>query len=384
MSVQPIETTATESAASHDLAIEVRDLNKFYGPYQALKNVTFSVRRGEVLGFLGPNGAGKTTTMRILTGYMPASSGVARVAGFDTFTQSLQVRERTGYLPETVPLYTDMSVRDFLSFCARLHHVSNVREAVDRAMDRVGVGERDGQIIAKLSKGYRQRVGLASAIVHEPDVLVLDEPTIGLDPRQIIQVRNLIKELGQEHTIILSTHILPEVSQVCSRVVIINGGTIVAEGTPENLAARTAGARRLYLRVSSSNPEIPDQIRTIPGVADVSPAPDGLPGAYEIASAGDADPTAEITAMAVQRGWGLLEVRQKAATLEEVFLKLTTTDKPEEEGVEDDTGEEDEEYDEGEEDIEDEEDEGEEDEGDEGEGDEDIEDEEEEGEQGKK
>ncbi|HEY6042095.1 MAG TPA: ABC transporter ATP-binding protein [Anaerolineae bacterium] len=311
-------------SSNGEYAIQVQDLSKYYGPYQALKNLTFHVKRGEVLGFLGPNGAGKTTTMRILTGYMPASSGVVRVAGFDTFTQSLKARERVGYLPENTPLYHDMSVSDYLSFCARLHHVKDVANAVGYAMEMVSISDRAEQLIGKLSKGYRQRVGIAQAIVHEPDVLVLDEPTIGLDPKQIIEVRELIKELGKEHTIILSTHILPEVSQVCSRVLIINQGEIVAEDTPEGLTTRMRGAERVHLQVAKANPEIPDALKKIPNVLHVSPGKDET--TFIVETELNTDHRADMAALAVQRGWGLLELRPVHMSLEEVFLKLTTTE----------------------------------------------------------
>lgn len=304
-------------------AIEVVHLNKFYGTSQALRDLNFSVRRGEVLGFLGPNGAGKTTTMRILTGYMPPSSGEAYVAGYDVFKESINVREHIGYLPETVPLYLDMPVYDYLSFAARLHHVKEVDDAVERAMEMVNIEDRADMLIGKLSKGYRQRVGIAQAIVHEPDVLILDEPTIGLDPKQIIEVRELIKSLGQEHTILLSTHILPEVSQTCSRVVIINNGEIVAEDTPERLGARLRGAEQIYLQVVEPVPEIPKELEKIQGVLAVHPSDKGV---YEIETTLNTDRRADIAKMAVQRGWGVLELRPVGVSLEEVFLQLTTTE----------------------------------------------------------
>jgi gliding motility-associated transport system ATP-binding protein len=306
-----------------EYAIEVVDLNKFYGPFHALKDLSFNVRRGEVLGFLGPNGAGKTTTMRILTGYMPPTTGEAYVAGYDVFDESLQVREHIGYLPESVPLYTDMSVYDYLTFAARLHHVGDVDDAVERAMEMVNIEDRADTLIGKLSKGYRQRVGIAQAIVHEPDVLIMDEPTIGLDPKQIIEVRELIKSLGKEHTILLSTHILPEVSQTCSRVVIINNGQIVAEDTPEHLGARLRGAEQIFLKVVHPKPEIPSQLEKIRGVLAVRP---GDEAAYEIETTLNTDRRAEIAEMAVQRGWGLLELRPVGFSLEDIFLQLTTTE----------------------------------------------------------
>jgi ABC-2 type transport system ATP-binding protein len=302
-------------------AIQVVNLIKYYGERQVLHDVSFRVKRGEILGFLGPNGAGKTTTMRILTGYMPPSSGTARVAGFDVYTQSLQVRGHIGYLPENVPLYLDMTVEDYLTFVARLHHVKQVKSAIERAMDLVNITDRADSTIGKLSKGYRQRVGIAQAIVHEPDVLILDEPTIGLDPRQIIEVRDLIRALGREHTIILSTHILPEVSQTCTRVLIIREGRIVAEDTPQHLGTRGAASEQIHLQVAQPVPEIPSEIEKIQGVLTVRPQePEGV---YEIETTLNNDRRADIAAMAVQRGWGVLELRPVRRTLEDVFLQLT-------------------------------------------------------------
>ncbi len=309
-----------------EYAIEVVDLNKFYGGFHALKDLSFNVRRGEVLGFLGPNGAGKTTTMRILTGYMPPTSGEAYVAGYDVFSESIHVRGHIGYLPDSVPLYTDMSVYDYLSFAARLHHVREVDDAVERAMELVNLEDRADTLIGKLSKGYRQRVGIAQAIVHEPDVLILDEPTIGLDPKQIIEVRDLIKTLGKEHTILLSTHILPEVSQTCSRVIIINNGAIVAEDSPQRLSARLRGAEQIYLQVAHPAPEIPRELEKIQGVLAVHAVENG---AYEIETTLNTDRRTDIAEMTVGRGWGLLELRPLQLSLEDVFLQLTTEEEEE-------------------------------------------------------
>ncbi|MDE3090713.1 MAG: ABC transporter ATP-binding protein [Chloroflexota bacterium] len=305
--------------------IDVQDLVKDYGTYMALREVSFEVNKGEVLGFLGPNGAGKTTTMRILTGYMPPTSGTARVAGYDVFEDSMQVRRRIGYLPETVPLYPEMSVWDYLDFAARLRGVSDRDPAIERAMDLTNIADRADTLIGKLSKGYRQRVGIAQAIVHEPQVLILDEPTIGLDPKQIIEVRHLIKSLAGEHTVLLSTHILPEVSQVCTRVLIINEGKIVAEDTPEHLTARVRGAERVFLQVAQPKAEIPTELEKIKGVLGVKPQ-DRDKGVYEIETNLGTDRRADIAALAVQRGWGVLELRPVSLSLEEVFLQLTTTE----------------------------------------------------------
>lgn len=307
----------------NDAMIQVENLNKSYAGYQALYDVSFDVQKGEILGFLGPNGAGKTTTMRILTGYMPPSSGTARVDGYDVFENSIQVRKRIGYLPESVPLYTDMTVYDYLDFAARLRGVSDRETAVMNVIDATNIGIYADTLIAKLSKGFRQRVGIAQALVHNPEVLILDEPTIGLDPKQIIEVRNLIKSLGGEHTVILSTHILPEVSQVCTRVLIINEGKIVAEDTPERLSARVRGAEHIFLQVANPASNIPTELEKLRGVLGVRSKADG---AYEIETTLGTDRRADIASLAVQRGWGVLELRPVGISLEEVFLKLTTTE----------------------------------------------------------
>ncbi len=312
-----------ETSSNGTAMIETQNLGKMYGPYEALRDVTFDVQKGEVLGFLGPNGAGKTTTMRILTGYMPPSSGTARVAGFDVFHDSIEVRKRIGYLPESVPLYPEMSVWDYLDFAARLRHVPNRDDAIERVMEMTNIGDKADVLIGKLSKGQRQRVGIAQALIHDPEVLILDEPTIGLDPKQIIEIRHLIKSLAGDHTVLLSTHILPEVSQTCSRVLIINQGKIVAEDTPERLASRVRGAEHIHLQVAHAAPEIPTELEKIQGVLGVQ-AKEG--GVYEIETNPGTDRRTDIAAMAVQRGWGVLELRPVSLTLEDIFLKLTTTE----------------------------------------------------------
>lgn len=312
-----------EETAQTTATIQVENLRKDYGNFEALRDVSFEVKKGEILGFLGPNGAGKTTTMRILTGFMPPSGGTARVAGYDVFSESIEVRKRIGYLPETVPLYTEMTVYDYLDFTARLRDVPDRDQAIERAMEMTNIGERADMLIGKLSKGFRQRVGIAQALVHSPEVLILDEPTIGLDPKQIIDVRNLIKSLGGDHTIILSTHILPEVSQTCSRVLIINDGKIVAEDTPNRLSARVRGAEHVFLQVAKPTPEIPSELEKVKGVLGVQ-IKDASTGAFEIETTLGTDRRTDIATMAVQRGWGLLELRPVGMTLEEVFLKLTT------------------------------------------------------------
>jgi len=304
--------------------IQVENLTKYYGDFLAIEDVTFSVKKGEVLGFLGPNAAGKTTTMRILTGFMPPSAGTAKVAGYDVFTDSMEVRRRIGYLPERVPLYDEMTVRGYLSFMAALRGVERQRDAVDRVMAMCNVDDHADAIIGKLSKGYRQRVGLAQALVHDPEILILDEPTIGLDPKQIIEVRELIKGLRKDHTIILSTHILPEASQVCERVLIINEGRIVAEDTPEQLTAHLQGGERIYLKVQGKPDEkLLDRLLGIEGVSSLRHLPDG---GIELQCALGADRRADIARTVVNCGWGLLELRPIGMSLEEIFLKLTTTE----------------------------------------------------------
>ena len=254
--------------------IEVQHLTKQYGRVTAVNDISFRVERGEILGFLGPNGAGKTTTMRILTGYMPATEGKAVVAGFDVFDQPIEAKRRTGYLPETPPLYHDMTVKEYLDFVAKIKGVpaAGRRERIRQVMERVQVADMAGRLCSKLSKGYRQRVGLAQAILHNPDVLILDEPTAGLDPKQIIETRNLIKALAGDHTIILSTHILPEVSQTCDRVVIINKGRVVAEDTPHNLTARLQGSETLYIQVDANGADASGALQRVPGVTRVAEA----------------------------------------------------------------------------------------------------------------
>lgn len=307
--------------------IEVQHLTKRYGPFTAVDDVTFRVEAGEILGFLGPNGAGKTTTMRIITGYMPATEGKVIVAGHDVFEAPIEAKKRTGYLPETPPLYPDMTVRDYLTFVARIKGVAGreVRGRVDDVMKRTHVADMASRHCAKLSKGYKQRVGLAQALINNPDVLILDEPTAGLDPKQIIETRQLIKELGGSHTTVLSTHILPEVSQTCHRVVIISKGRVVAVDTPENLTARLRGSETMFLQVAATDGEVEPALAGIPGVTRVAvtPAGDGTLG-VEVDSARGHDVRRDLAAAIVGRGWGLLELRPMRMSLEDIFLHLTT------------------------------------------------------------
>jgi ABC-2 type transport system ATP-binding protein len=307
--------------------IEVQHLTKRYGRVTAVDDVSFRVERGEILGFLGPNGAGKTTTMRILTGYMPATEGKAIVAGFDVFDQPIEAKRRTGYLPETPPLYPDMSVVEYLDFVAKIKGVpaSGRRDRVRGAMERTRVADMANRACSKLSKGYRQRVGLAQALIHNPDVLILDEPTAGLDPKQIIETRQLIKDLAGDHTVILSTHILPEVSQTCQRVVIINKGRVVAIDTPDNLTSRLRGNETMYVQVDANGGDAGSLLGSIPGVTRVVPSDsrDGITG-FEIESQHGQDVRRELARAVVSQGWGLLELRPMRMSLEEIFLSLTT------------------------------------------------------------
>jgi ABC-2 type transport system ATP-binding protein len=308
--------------------IEVQHLTKRYGRVTAVDDVSFRVERGEILGFLGPNGAGKTTTMRILTGYMPATEGKAIVAGFDVFDQPIEAKRRTGYLPETPPLYPDMTVVEYLGFVAKIKGVPSGERTtrIKQVMERTRIADMANRQCAKLSKGYRQRVGLAQAILHNPDVLILDEPTAGLDPKQIIETRELIKELAGDHTIILSTHILPEVSQTCQRVVIINKGRVVAVDTPDNLTARLRGSETLYVQVDADAASV---LTHVPGVTRVveSERLNGLVG-YEVDSETGRDVRRDLARAVVTSGFGLLELRPMRISLEDVFLSLTTDELP--------------------------------------------------------
>ncbi len=313
--------------------IEVEHLSKSYGSTPAIIDVTFAVEPGEILGFLGPNGAGKTTTMRILAGYLPATSGTARVAGFDVHENSMAVRQRIGYLPETPPLYPEMTVEGFVHFVARLKRVpAGARaERVEYALKRCNLLEKRQVLIRKLSKGFRQRVGIAQAIVHDPPAIILDEPTTGLDPRQIIDARNLIKSLAGDHTIILSTHILPEVSMTCSRVVIINRGRVVATDTPENLMAKLASGSRYELEVDGDAAVALQLLEKLPGVISVELMPtEHLPEnrhRLHLIAQPIAEPAPEIVAALVSAGVGLYQMRPVQASLEDVFLEVTTEEK---------------------------------------------------------
>ncbi|MEJ5223495.1 MAG: ATP-binding cassette domain-containing protein [Anaerolineales bacterium] len=309
--------------------IRVSGLTKDYGARRAIDNLTFDANQGEIVGFLGPNGAGKTTTMRILTGYMPPSAGQATVAGYDVVTESLEVRKRVGYLPETVPLYTDMTVYDYLKFMADLRHLPNAEEIVYETLEMVKLDERAEGYIGNLSKGMRQRVGLAQALLHRPEVLILDEPTIGLDPVQIIEVRNVIREIGKERTVLLSTHILSEAQQLCDRVLIINKGKIVAEDTPQALQARLQGGQTHVLRVRADAPKAAEAIRSVAGITGITVLDDG---GVEFRQDGEQDLRPEVARAVIAAGLDLLELRSTNLSLEDIFLELTREENPTEEG----------------------------------------------------
>lgn len=303
--------------------IKVSGLTKDYGSRRAIHNLNFDCQQGEIVGFLGPNGAGKTTTMRILTGYMPPSDGEAVVAGYDVVEESLEVRKRVGYLPESVPLYYDMAVADYLKYMGELRHIPNVDDRVDEVLDMVGLIDRANGYIGNLSKGMKQRVGLAQALLHRPEVLILDEPTIGLDPGQVVEVRELIREIGKERTVLLSTHLLNEAQNLCDRVLIINKGKIVAEDTTENLQARLLGAERVVVRVRGEADELADTIKSVKGVRKVETLSDGGVE-FEFASGKDLRP--EVAKQVIKDGYDLLELRPLGMSLEEIFLELTNNE----------------------------------------------------------
>jgi ABC-2 type transport system ATP-binding protein len=308
--------------------IEVEHVSKVYNGRKAVDDVSFKVEKGEILGFLGPNGAGKTTTMRILTCYMPSTEGTARVAGYDVFEESIEVRKRIGYLPENPPLYPEMAVQSYLNFVAKIKGTrsSQRRSQVDEVIGKCNLGDVRNRIIGKLSKGYKQRVGLAQALLNNPEVLILDEPTLGLDPKQIHEVRSLIKSLASTHTVILSTHILPEVSMTCNRVVIINKGKVVAMDTPEGLAHQMKGAERVSLTVDGPMDAVRDKLQSIDGVLRVQVKEEsaGSQTTYIVECQLDSDLRRVLAATVVSQGWGLLDLQGISMSLEDVFINLTT------------------------------------------------------------
>jgi len=305
--------------------IQVDHLTKHYGPVTAIQDVSFSVEKGQIVGFLGPNGAGKSTTMKILSCFMPPSGGTARIAGFDVFADSLDVRRRIGYLPESAPLYVDLPVAAYLDFVAEIKGVSRSarRARVAEVMERCFVTDVQHRLIGKLSKGYRQRVGLAQALLGDPEVLILDEPTIGLDPRQIAEIRSLIRSLAGEHTVILSTHILPEVSMVCDGVIIINRGRIVAQGTESELVQQVFPTARIEVRVAGATGDVGSALGALPAVSRVEPLParDGA-AAFLVESPRDRDVRPDLVKLVTGRGWTLQELHQVGMSLEEVFIRV--------------------------------------------------------------
>ncbi len=340
--------------------IEVEHLTKYYGTSPAVRDVSFNVEQGEILGFLGPNGAGKTTTMRMITGYLPATSGTVRVAGYDVAEKSLQARQHLGYLPETVPLYTELTTREYLDFRGRITGLNNSKERrarINEVMDELNLGSVVDRLIGNLSRGYRQRVGLAQAMLHNPDALILDEPTVGLDPVQITEVRALIKELGRSHTIILSTHLLAEVSMVCNRVVIINRGRLVAVDTPIHMAAGASQQQKVQLEVGGAPAEILVALRSVQGVAKVTTMsqqgsnqvaygstdsaevtmpvsevalPEGV-NLFQVDGNEGADIRAQVASAVVGGGYKLLELKSITPTLEDIFIQVITQEEENEE-----------------------------------------------------
>jgi len=311
--------------------ISVKDLTKSFGRTLAVNNISFEVDKGEVLGFLGPNAAGKTTTMRILTCYLAPDSGSVSVAGYDVLANPLEVRRRVGYLPESAPLYIDMNVIAYLEFVAEIRGIPREEKSgrIEKMVDICGLSGMTDRTIGTLSKGFKQRVGLAQTLIHDPEILVLDEPTSGLDPSQIIEIRELIKEIGKERTVILSTHILPEVEVTCTRVLIINEGRIAASGTPAELQSIAGGEDSIYVSVKGGGSSVPEKlgmIRSVTGIETRRPAAPGY-SAYVLKAAGGTDVPEEVFKIAVESGWTLNELRKETLSLEDIFLRLTTKEK---------------------------------------------------------
>ncbi len=306
--------------------IDVEQLTKYYGFLPAISDLSFSIGQGEVVGFLGPNGAGKTTTLKILTCFLPPSSGKARINGWDVSQNSLKVREQVGYLPESVPLYTEMTVERFLSFAAQAKGMGNRegKTSINKTLEDCGLEKVRGRIIGHLSKGFKQRVGLAQALLNNPPVLILDEPTIGLDPAQVVEIRELIRSLGQERTIVLSSHILPEVSQICQRVIIISRGRIVAVDTVSNLTAQIQTSRKIILTIQGPREDVLQGLMLQPGVMKVEDKSDDGSGKYLVEMNKDQDIRADLARTVIEKGWGLLEMRSQELSLEEVFVQIVT------------------------------------------------------------
>jgi ABC-2 type transport system ATP-binding protein len=311
--------------------ISVKNLTKAFGPTIAVNDISFEVDKGEVLGFLGPNAAGKTTTMRVLTCYTGPDSGTACVAGYDVTEDSLEVRKRVGYLPESAPLYQDMDVMSYLGFVADIRGIPRAEKQrrIAKMVDVCGLGSMIGRTVGTLSKGFKQRVGLAQTLIHDPDILVLDEPTSGLDPSQIIEIRELIKEIGKERTVILSTHILPEVEVTCTRVLIINEGRLVASGTPQELQSVAGGGESTCVSIKGERPAVEDKLKCIRSVSSVTCLGDAGAGylTYVLRAADGGDVGEQVFRAAVENGWLINQLRKEKLSLEDIFLRLTTKEK---------------------------------------------------------
>ncbi len=307
--------------------IEVNNLTKYYGEIRGIEDVSFSIEKGEITGFLGPNGSGKTTTMRILTCFFPPTRGVAKVAGYNVIENPMEVRKRMGYMPETVPLYPDMKVRDYLNFVADAKGVGKgqKKKKIGKIMEQCGILDVSHRLVGNLSKGYRQRVGLAQALINDPEVLILDEPTIGLDPKQVVEIRNFIKSLAGERTIILSSHVLPEVSMTCDRVIIIHEGRIVAVDTPENLMGMLQKTSKTLVQIEGVQQEITDRLKAIPGVIRVVEKGEPTPGvySYEVESEKEKDISGELSYLVYNNKWKLVEMSAVKMSLENIFIELT-------------------------------------------------------------
>ena len=305
--------------------IEVKELTRYYGSKRAISDVSFTVKKGEILGLLGPNAAGKTTTMRILTCFMPPTSGSATIAGYDIFEQSMEIRQITGYLPENPPIYTDLIVEDYLEFVAKIKGIekSRLKSEVDSVIEKASIGDVKSRVIGKLSKGYKQRVGLAQSLLNNPEVVIFDEPTVGLDPKQIIEIPDLIRKLKGEHTVILSSHILPEVEQTCERVVIISDGQVVAEDTPENLTGRMRGSDRILLELDGDSKVVESTLKSFKEVTSVNLQP-GTNNLLKVVVESNKDLRREFARALVEKKIGILELQMDKVTLEDIFLELTT------------------------------------------------------------
>jgi ABC-2 type transport system ATP-binding protein len=329
--VHRVNRAGTNITAIHgaEIMIEVNDLTKRYARHEAVRGINFSVAQGEIVGFLGPNGAGKTTTLRMLTGYLPPTSGTATIAGFDIFRQSIDARRKIGYMPENVPLYEDMRVKEYLKFRAQLKGLgsSDTRRRVGEVIDICGLDSVRRKMIKTLSKGYRQRVGLADALVHDPELLILDEPTNGLDPNQIRQIRELIRHLGQTHTVLISTHILSEVEMISNRVIIIDGGQIKAADTPANLVGQMRAAGRIQVEIQADTEVVAGALNRLENVKKVTPEPqDGGWTRYTVWVDSGTDSRERIARLCAQYGWPLRSLFRHVATLEDVFVELTRKD----------------------------------------------------------